>query len=353
MRRSCARPGDRRRYATLESRVPLESMKLGIYSRSLPLPPDATASAQLQAVHELGLDGCLFPSPLALSPTLDPVELRERRQQAEALGLYLELGLGQINPFHFDRAADVLAVGDGDFRAGLERMLRAASAIGVSELFFWAGTVADRASRSVPWGTQLAALEAFLRDLAPLARDLGCHLNLKTHEEITTHEVVRLVEAVGPDVLGVSLDPVNVVVRLEDPLASARRVAPYVRQVHLDDALILFDEQGLVRKLRPCGEGAIDWPAILGLVRAHRPAANLTIELHRGQFGMPIYDRDWLALQPEGTLGELAELVRLAVASRGRLERGETAPIEAYEGDATLRLRPTVAFWRGLLEEPA
>jgi sugar phosphate isomerase/epimerase len=62
--------------------------------------------------------------------------------------------------------------------------------------------------------------------LAPVLREQGCRIDLETHEEITTHEVVALISAVGPDVLGVTFDPANVVVRGEDPLAAAQRVAP-------------------------------------------------------------------------------------------------------------------------------
>ena len=47
---------------------------------------------------------------------------------------------------------------------------------------------------------------------------------MKTHEEITTTEAMRLVEEVGEDVLGIAFDPVNVVVRGELPTAAACRV---------------------------------------------------------------------------------------------------------------------------------
>lgn len=61
-----------------------------------------------------------------------------------------------------------------------------------------------------------------------------------------------------PEVLGISFDPVNVLVRLEDPVAAARRVAPYVHHVHVDDAVVIFVDDGLERKLYPPGEGFVD-----------------------------------------------------------------------------------------------
>jgi sugar phosphate isomerase/epimerase len=37
---------------------------------------------------------------------------------------------------------------------------------------------------------------------------------------------VRLVEHIGPEVLGITFDTGNVLARCEDPVAAARRVAP-------------------------------------------------------------------------------------------------------------------------------
>ncbi|BAS16810.1 xylose isomerase domain protein TIM barrel [Arthrobacter sp. Hiyo8] len=57
--------------------------------------------------------------------------------------------------------------------------------------------VFDRFRTDAPWADQLVAIEKFLRLLAPVARDHGVHMNIETHEEITSYEIVRLVEAVG------------------------------------------------------------------------------------------------------------------------------------------------------------
>ena len=92
-------------------------MKVGIYARSLDMNP-ASACSVLDTVKGHGLDGCLFPTPLDVSPTLDAGEIREVRAYAESLGLYLDSALGQVNPYHFAARKDVLAVGAGDFRTG-------------------------------------------------------------------------------------------------------------------------------------------------------------------------------------------------------------------------------------------
>ncbi len=316
----------------------------GLYSRSLSEDDRVGARSILDRVAALGLGGCQFSSPTALSSSLDPAELEAVRAYADSLGLSIELALGQINPCRFDARPDLLALGDGDVRTGLDRVLSAACGIGCTELMFSIGTLADRFGDSPSWSEQLQGSSAFFAELAPRLRDLGCHLNLKTHEEITSFEIVRLVEAAGADVLGVCFDPVNVLARIEDPLAAARRLAPHVRQIQLDDACLVLTDAGLERRLRACGSGIIDWPAILTMVRRSDVEIRWTIELHRAQLSMPIFDQGWLSMQPDLTVAEFAAVIRLAQA-RVRLPE---LP-EAGSATPAARLEPTIAYMRSLM----
>ena len=47
---------------------------------------------------ELGMDGLFFRTVLEMSPALDLGELREIGAHADALDMYLETGLGKVNP---------------------------------------------------------------------------------------------------------------------------------------------------------------------------------------------------------------------------------------------------------------
>jgi sugar phosphate isomerase/epimerase len=303
--------------------------RIGIYARSLP------GDDPLEAARERGLDGVIFNSVVDLSPTVDPGELRDVKARADALGLDLAVGVGRIHPHSVPLGRDELA-----------RMVAAAvDALGCRELWFSIAGLADRFSTSVPWPEQLGATERFLADFAPVLRDHGARLNLKTHEEITSREIADLIEAVGPDVLGCSLDPVNLLVRLEDPLTATRRLAPYVRHVHVDDALVYFVNEGIARKLYPVGEGVIDWPEILQAVRANEPA--FWIELHKGQFTMPIFDPAWL--EPGLDRDGLAAVVRLATIGDRRLRTGTIPPPDVHEADPLRRLGPTLALLREAL----
>ncbi|MGW5383183.1 sugar phosphate isomerase/epimerase family protein [Nocardia sp. NPDC003963] len=323
--------------------------------------------ANLEYAAELGMDGVFFRTVLDITPTLDRHVLAELRQRADELGLYLEMGLAKVNPFANAEAPEVRELGGGDYRLGMIRMMEACAAIGCDEL--WVGTanykprlpgyyVFDRFRTDVTWPEQLTATQRFLESLAPVVRDLDCHLNVETHEEITSFEVVRLVEAVGPDVLGITYDPANVVARAEDPLAAARRVAPYVRMSHIRDVALFTTDYGIGRMLAPCGEGVMDWPAILDVLFTHRPGLRLSIENSRDRTVMPmhVYDPGWLAAHPDLTTVELAETFRATREYEQRAEQGERPALSLLTGtpcdtDEQLRfITQTAAYLRGLAD---
>jgi hypothetical protein len=101
-------------------------MRVGVDGRKLPRANREDALRSLDVCHELGLDGIFFRTVLEMSPRLDHVELREIRAHADELGLYLEAGLGKVNPYALAEAPEIRAAGDGDTRLGFERMLQRA-----------------------------------------------------------------------------------------------------------------------------------------------------------------------------------------------------------------------------------
>lgn len=322
-------------------------MKVGLAGRGFYGRADSSARETLRLAQAHGLDGVFFASPLHVSATLDMGELRDARALADDLGLYLEIGIGRVNPLTAAQEPGVLGCGDGDYRRGMERMIRACHAIGCTDL--WCLSGGDRFSATPPWSEQLQVIQDFLAALAPLARELGCHLNVETHEDITTFEVVRLVEAIGPEVMGITLDIANVIVCGEDPVAATRRVAPYVRQTHVEDFVLSFVETGLWRELRPCGAGVIDWEVVLDILGGVAPRLNLSIELHKGQFGLAIFDPEWLARHPDLSVGELAEIVHLLKTSDEHQEGSPSTARDETDKERTARLQVNVDYLRELL----
>lgn len=281
---------------------------IGIIKSSLPDGRNLAAVAALRSAAQMGLQGLLFNSLFDISPTLDPAELRAVRQEADALGLDISSMLGIVNPALPARSRPIVDAGAGNLEAGVKRLVGLAADIGIHDMFFIIGMIEDRFGAAVGWQCQLDALAVLLERCAPVLRHCGSKLLLKTHEEITSAEVVALVERVGPDVLGIAFDPVNVLCRLEDPVAAARRVASHAAQIYVDDAIVRFQDGGIRRFLAPMGQGFVDWAAIGPLM----PDAKIWIEMHSGQFAMPVFDADWLRAQPEIALNEFASVLAMA-----------------------------------------
>jgi sugar phosphate isomerase/epimerase len=297
------------------------------------------AIGSLQFAHEQGLEGVFFKGILDVSPTLDPGELREAKACADSLGLYLEAGVGRINPYNTAESPQVRQLGGGDYRLAVIKRIEACRSIGCTEL--WAETatykrthdtyfVFDRFRTDAPWEDQLAATAKFLASLRPVLEDQGCRVNVETHEEISSFEVARLCETVGPDIVGCTFDTANVLARGEVPMESAKRLAPYVHTSHVKDAILFFTDQGLAWQFRPIGQGVIDWDVMIDTLAPHKPDLNLSLEDSNGVMGVQIYDPAWHAMHPDLTVLELSRYVQLARVCEGKIARGEILSPDAY-----------------------
>lgn len=325
-------------------------MKLGIDGLKLPEVKKRGPLASLDHVKALGLSGVFFSTVLDMSPTLDPGALREIREKADALGFYLESGVGKINPYCSAEAPEFRAIGDGDIIRGFIRMIEASAAIGCRELWVspgnfkaqYRGRLAnDRFRTDVTWDEQMRGMERVLRMLAPAARANGVHLNIETHDEITSFEILRLIEAVGEDCVGVVFDTANGLQRGEHPVRAAQRLAPYVRQTHIKDAYVGRRSGGLDFQTRPCGTGIVDFGAILPILHAANPDLNLSLEVAQScedkrrapnpRQCIEIDDPIWRAAHPDLTAAEYADYMAMVDAYERRVTSGEVPDWESYE----------------------
>ncbi|MGZ0148671.1 sugar phosphate isomerase/epimerase family protein [Kribbella sp. WER1] len=241
-----------------------------------------------------GLGGrvLVLPSPRAVSPGLDRGELRELRAEAERHGISLEVSIGEVHPdrLQWEEKLALLAAGE---------------VLGVTAFHTSFGVLADRLAGMASWSRQLEQGVPGLRELVARAER---PVVMRTHEEMTTFELCRLAAEVPG--LQVGFSPVNVVTRLEDPLRALDRVADLVRTVFVDDTWVVRTPEGLARRLRRIGDGDLPWPAIVARL-ADRPVDHV-LDIHRAEFDMPVYDEDWLALQPDLDVRELVAVLRSA-----------------------------------------
>ncbi len=136
-------------------------------------------------------------------------QLKDLKKQAEEYGITLELGTKGIKPEH------------------LANYLRMADVLGVKVI---------RSMTNMPdHRPTLAESEKLLKQSMPAYEASGVTLALETYEQLSSTELVGLIESVGSKRLGICLDPANCVANLEHPIAVIDRCAPYVANLHIKD----------------------------------------------------------------------------------------------------------------------
>lgn len=74
-------------------------MRVGIDGRKIPGATRQGPVASLEHAAELGAAGVFYRTVLDMTPTLDKALLKAVRERADELGLYIESGLGKVNPY--------------------------------------------------------------------------------------------------------------------------------------------------------------------------------------------------------------------------------------------------------------
>lgn len=309
--------------------------RVGIFAKDLCGSPFDVRDSVQKALHH-GLKGSFIGTALNASPTLDQWELEDIRQVAQESGITLGLGIGMLNPYQPQRSSDALKVGNGDLAKGLLRLTEAALQLGQPNVMLVVGMEEDRFNQSVAWSDQLAEVSSFLKRLEPDLRSIGSQVLIKTHEEITSWEVLRLLEVLDTDLFGVAFDPVNLIVRMEDPIAAVDRLAGLIGQVHVDDARLIWNGRGFSRVLSPIGKGCIDWPALISRISTSDPDAWYWGEIHRAELDIPFRNEGWFEMHPDIDVTELAIWISKGIP----LSESPTSLV----GDIEKRIREVTSF---------
>ncbi len=102
-----------------------------------------------------------------------------------------------------------------------------------------------------------------LRLLPQLDPDGQLDFLLEQHEDLKSHELVHILQAVQHPRLTLLFDFANMINAYETPEAALATMAPYVTDVHIKDARILPDRGGFAHRACRSGEGDIGFRGLL------------------------------------------------------------------------------------------
>jgi L-ribulose-5-phosphate 3-epimerase len=118
---------------------------------------------------------------------------------------------------------------------------------------------------------------AAIRTIAARCRDNGQMFLMETGQE-TPVTVLRMIQDVGLDSIGVGLDTANLILYGKgNPLDALDVLGKYVRSVHAKDGLYPTDPRRLGREV-PIGEGRVDFPRIIQGLRGLGFGGAISIE---------------------------------------------------------------------------
>ena len=197
---------------------------------------------------------------------LSPTQLLNSAQEMELAGI--EIPLDRLAPVFDGKVAEVK--GDIDeLIAGLRERnmqivadygvivdqsadhlrdyLRLAARTGVKVVRAMLSTLlcGDRRPMSGGWDSRLDATVARLQEVLPLAQDLGICIAVENHQDASTEDLLRLFDRVNcSSAFGITLDTGNPLSVGEEPVETARALAPIIRHIHLKDYTIHFAPEG-------------------------------------------------------------------------------------------------------------
>jgi 3-oxoisoapionate decarboxylase len=164
--------------------------------------------AMLRKTRELGAEVFQICDYLPIL-SYTRAELHDLKSLADDLGIVLELGTKGIATEH------------------LAKFLGLAQALQATVIRSMVNTPGHRPT--------LSEAEALLKQALPAYEAAGVTIALETYEQLSSRDLVSLVETVGSPSLGICLDPANCVAALENPIDVIDRCVPYVANLHVKD----------------------------------------------------------------------------------------------------------------------
>jgi sugar phosphate isomerase/epimerase len=212
----------------------------------------------------------------------------------------------------------------------------------------------DRRPLAGRWQPFLDEVHAKLTIAASIADDASVNLAVENHQDLASEELLWLCESIDSEHFGITLDSGNPLATAEEPIDYFRRVAPYVKNVHLKDYRTWHSDEGYLLVRCALGEGLVDFPALLDILDELAPQPSLAIELAALEArNIRVFADDFWPDYPARTAAQLAAALRVIETNtrtdgdwRTPFEKG--SPVEAIVAYEEEQLEQSLSYIRTL-----
>lgn len=276
-------------------------MKVGLDALTLKaVSLDPLELLELTRAH--GMEGLHFSARLLQGR--DDAYVDRLSEEAEAHGLYLELAGAGVNPGQSGRTV-------AEMVAEWKPLFTLARRLNAPILNTCFGLLKERTFAAPTLAEQIELTIEVLRELSQIAAEFDAVITMELHVDLTSLELVRIIEEVDSEHVQVNLDTANALGLLEDPVDAARALAPYVHTTHFKDTCIYPTKEGYNwQGGAPLGRGLVDLPAVVEILYQANPNVHLNIEDSGGFIPIPMYDEAFLGSFTDLTPERMARFVR-------------------------------------------
>jgi sugar phosphate isomerase/epimerase len=191
-----------------------------------------------------------------------------------------------------------------------------------------------------------------LRWAKPVLARRRFHLAIENHKDQRIGEKLSMLEDLGSEWIGLCVDVGNSFTLVEDPLEVARAFAPHALTVHFKDQAVEPNPDGFWFADVPLGQGFLDLPELVRILRTAKPDIHLNLELiTRDPLNVPVLENDFWLSMPYVPARELARTMRV-VGARGAQKpfvRPSTLSVEQQLALEAGNVRQSLAYARDQL----
>jgi 3-oxoisoapionate decarboxylase len=182
------------------------------------------------------------------------------------------------------------------------------------------------------WKQAVAGYHRQIEVALPIVERHKMPLGIENHKDWRVDQQVALLERYSSEYLGVCLDTGNNLAVLDDPVETVEKLAPYTCNVHFKDMAMEECDEGFLLSEVPLGEGMLDIPRIVDIIRKARPDVRFSLEMiTRDPLLVPcLTDRYWASFDDDNGGRDLA---RMLTRIRGRQNATPLPRIAGLDAD--------------------
>ncbi len=120
---------------------------------------------------------------------------------------------------------------------------------------------------------------AVVEKVVPLAEKHKVILAMENHKDRTADELASLLQKISSEYYGSLIDFGNNIALCEEPMSVVRKLAPYVKSLHLKDMAVKRYDEGFLLSEVICGRGFLDVKGMAALCRRSNPKVHINLEM--------------------------------------------------------------------------